>query len=944
MLTQLEQSGRARRHVDDLVGRAPERERIRALLAQAQAGRSGVLLARGTIGVGKTTLLADAAGLGEGMTVLRARGVESESELPFAGLHELVRPLVGRIDALAPAQAAALSSALGLGPPAALADRFTICAATLSLIAAAAEEAPILILVDDAQWLDSASAEAIAFAARRLDADRVAAVIALRHGSPSPLAAAGFDELLVEPLDRAESRELLSRAFAAEVTDEVVDWIWERALGNPLALLEFAGGLSSAQRAGLEPLEEQGRDPVSLERAILSRINTLAAPLELPLLVAALSENGDMGSILRVCAVLGVDATLLEEAERARVLTIADGTLAFRHPLIRSAITRDAHPARRRRVHAAFADVLSGDHAAREQRAWHRASAALATDEEIACELDETAALALRRSGYAAAERAFVRAAALSESDEARARRFCEAGAAAALAGRRSCAVAWLDRALRLTGDDHRRAEAHLLRARIVSRSGSATDAYEELVREAGRIEAVAADRASLLLSEAVLPCLRAGRPRDASALARRARELAPHEDRLADVLSLLMLGTALIFTGEVAEGSERVREAAERDEASNCLHDQPQLRAYLGAGLRFAGDHARAGTVLRALVADSRAASAPGILVYALIRLAGLDLELGRWQTASAALHEAARLAGEIGLDSDRGMALGALAWLAAAQGREDECRDRAGEALVLARELGVGATLDFAGSSLGLLELGLGNAAEAAAQLEPVVELDRREGWCDAAVPPYHTPDLIEALLRLEREDDARALVESFSWDAGQTGREQARAVAARCRGLVAPADAYDEQFETALALAGRDSNPFERARTQLCYGERLRRDGRRVESRSQLRAALATFEQLKASPWADRAAVELRASGQTLRRREAAATDELTPHELQVALVVAQGASNREAAARLFLSPKTVEFHLGRIYRKLGVTSRLELARHFADFDPGGLAPDR
>jgi DNA-binding CsgD family transcriptional regulator len=396
----------------------------------------------------------------------------------------------------------------------------------------------------------------------------------------------------------------------------------------------------------------------------------------------------------------------------------------------------------------------------------------------------------------------------------------------------------------------------------------------------------------------------------------------------------MLMLGTALIFTGEVGEGAELVRQAADLEEASDCLRDQPQLRAYLGAGLRFAGEHLRAGSTLRSLVADARAASAPGILVYALTRLGGLELETGRWKAASAALHEAARLGRETGLAADRGMALGALAWLAAAQGRDDECREAATEALGLARELGVGATLDYAGSALGLLELGRGRPADAVAQLEPVVRLDSEEGWCDAAVPPYHTPDLIEALVRTDRAGEAVALADRFSAGAERTGRAQARAAAARCRGLLAPAGAFEHHFEAALELAEPVGSPFERGRTLLLYGERLRREGRRVESRGQLRAALAAFEQVEAGPWTERAATELRATGQTLSRRSQASGEELTPHELQVALVVAQGASNREAATKLFLSAKTVEFHLGRIYRKLGVTSRLQLARHLAD----------
>jgi DNA-binding CsgD family transcriptional regulator len=594
-------------------------------------------------------------------------------------------------------------------------------------------------------------------------------------------------------------------------------------------------------------------------------------------------------------------------------------------------VLRGASPEARRRAHRALGEALEGP-ATADLQVWHRAAAAVAPDEPLAAALEATAQQARERGGYAASERAWARAAELSPEPSDRARRLQEAAAAAHLAGRLDAALVLLDRAAGATDDEARRGSVQHLRGRIVSRAGSAAEAHALLVAEAERRAPHDPAAASAILAEAVVPCLRAGRPREACETGRRALALAPADDPAAGFAARLLLGMALLFTGAREEGAGLVHEAATL--GTTDWHS----RAYLGAALRLAADAGAARAELERLVRDARRASAPGLLPYALGRLGRVELEGGRWQAARAHLHEAEALAGQTGQAADRGSALAAIAWLDAAQGREKESVQGGAEALRLARELGTGAIGDYAAAAAGLRELSVGRPEDAIAPLAEVLDLYRAQGWSDASVPPHHSPLLVEASARAGKPGEARALVDRFADQCRDAGAPLARALSERSQGLVAADEAYDARFGAALDALADGQSPFELARTRLLYGERLRRAGRRRDARIQLRGALDAFGQLGAAPWLARAAEELRASGGTP-RIERAGGDELTPQELQVALVVADGATNREAAARLFLSPKTVEFHLGRTFRKLGVHSRTELAQALSTAPPGG-----
>lgn len=912
-----------------IVGRRHERERLARTIEAATNGTSAVAVLRGPAGIGKTTLL-DELVVAPEATVLRARAVETESELPFATLHALLRPLLARLEELPPRQAEALAAALALGPPDLASDRFSVYAATLGLLALAAEERPVLAVVDDADWLDAASAEALAFAGRRLDADGVALVFALRSVPPA-LAGAAFDDVVLGPLTPAELEAVLA-ARLSDLAPAVAARVARAADGNPLAALEIAGRLTPEVRRGESPLPDPLPGSSSVEQALLERIERIDPDGRTALLAAACCEDGDLGVVVRALAGLDVAPEALAAPEAAGLVELTGEQASFGQPAVRTAVLRSAVAVDRRAMHRALADALDAPRDV-DRRAWHLAAAAIGPDEEVARALETTAGHAAARRGHAAAERAYARAAELSTDPEERARRLCVAAGEAALAGRPAAGLTALDGAAAATEDDARRAEIRRLRGRIAARGGSAGEATALLEAEGDRLAASDPEAAAALLAEAVLPCLRANRPRAALGLARRAHALAGPPRTPAGALAAAALATALIFTGEVAEGRRVLLEVADGPAARA---DEPYLRLQLAAALRFAGEHERARAALQGLVDEARSANAPGVLPYALARLGGLELEVGRFRVAAASLYEAERLARATGQLGDLGLALGARAWLDAVHGDDDRAREATAEALGVARALGGGSVLDHVTAAQGLLALGRGRPDDAVTALAEPVRRQWEDGWSDAAVPPHPAPDLAEALFRTGETGAAEETIERFEADAARAGRPLAQALALRVRGLLAPADAFDEPFAAALAAHEGHAGAFERARTQLLYGERLRRAGRRVDCRTQLRAATAVFQELDARPWAERAAEELRASGETVRRRGDEPTALLTPQELQVAQVVAGGASNREAAARLFLSPKTVEFHLSRVFRKLGVRSRVEMLRALAEHE--------
>jgi DNA-binding CsgD family transcriptional regulator len=910
-----------------LLGRELERRRIDELLGVARRGEGAGLVLRGEAGIGKSALLAYAAGSAQGLRVLHTRGLEGEAPLAYRGLHDLLLPLTTLLDRIPAPQADALRGALAIGPEPS--GPQAVAAGTLSLLAAAAEVEPLVVTVDDLQWIDSSSADAILFSARRLVGNPVALLLAVR-ADETEFEAPGLDELVLEGLNPDHSAELVLRArseMAASVTARLV----KATNGNPLALVELPQLLDESQARGESPLPDPLPAAASIERAFQRRAAGLSEAARTALTLAAALGDGDTGVLGRALGSLGVDAReSLEEGERAGVVLLRPGSFDFVHPLARSALYQAALPADLRRAHAALADALDPG-AAPDLRAWHLSEAATEPDEELAAALESSADRAVRRGGYRSAASARERAAELSVDEEGRARRFALAGDAAQLAGLGERALALLDKALAAEGDPMRRAEIQNSRGFILYWRGKFDEAREAW-RQAVQIEAFDREKAAVIYHELLGPCYERGDPAGVLEMGQRSYELAPRDGGWIEFMGATAMGFGLMYNGRAREARPYLLRGGEIAETNPDSFDDPVWLAIGGAALCFAEEDFRAQAFFERLIGEARATSSFGVLTFLLPALAGLERELGNWPRSRALAVECVELSLDTGQTINLANGRNECAHLSALVGREKECREIAGEAAALAQETGSFASLVWTREALGALELGLGNTEQAIAQLEPilmqVVERGIGEPQMTASLP-----NLIEAYVRAKRPTDAEILLAYFETLAADSGYVGQSAPAARCRGLLASATDFAEAFEIGLGHCERLPRPFERARIELSFGERLRRSGHRVDARTHLRQALAIFEQLGAKPWAEKARSELRASGETIRAHDPTARDELTPQELKVALVIADGASNQEAAAALFLSPKTIEAHLGRAYRKLGIRSRSELARRLA-----------
>ena len=885
-----------------LLDRAREQERISRLLDEARAGHSGAIVICGETGVGKTALLDAAAERAEGMRVLRVSGVEDVSERPYVGFEELCWPLLDGIGALPDTLRQALSATLGLAG-AERGDRFAAYAGAMWLLAAAAEKRPLLVCVDDADLLDDGSLDALAFIAGRIGEEGIALLLAT-GGDPGMFGAAEIVEL--QPLDRATSLVLLERSFGDELSPTVVAEVVGVARGNPLALREIPLGLTPGQRVGSVPFGDAFLTCTSAERAILARISALGENARRALLVLALSYGEDDAAVARALPSVRSSLEELKPAEEAALVTISDGRFSFPHPLVRSTVVYGALRSERSAAHAALAGASNSD-----SSTWHAALAAPGPDERIAASLEYAAGRALSRHAPSAAARALELAARLSPARSKRARRLVGAAQAAALAGHIYAAIDHAEAALPELDEGESRAAAELLLGSLLARSGSASQARDLLLDGAARCEASYKPAAARLLAAAVIPALRAGSPARACEIGRRALEVA--EGGPIEAAAALMLGTALTFNGDPRKGRALLFQAIELHEQ---LHAEPQLRAYLGAGLRLVGEHDRARDVLAQLIANARSHGAFGLLPYALVRLADVELDTGHWPAAHAALTEAAALARETGQGADQGLAAGALAWLDAARGRAADCRRHAGEAIALAVRLGAGSRLDRAVPALGLLALGYGELDAAIEHLAEVRQTQLEQGWCDAAVPPHRARDLIEALVRAGRAADAERELSIFEQESRQTERPSALAALACCRGLLASPDAVDGLFRDSLAHGSDVVGPFEHARTLLAYGRRLREVGRAAEAVKHLEGAFTGFAQLGAEPWLVQARSELEACGATPPDLPADPLTGLGERELQVALALARGETAEEAAEHLLLTVPTVKHLWGQV----------------------------
>jgi GMP synthase-like glutamine amidotransferase/DNA-binding CsgD family transcriptional regulator len=898
---------------DALIGRDGERARIATALTSARQGGSPVIVIRGEAGVGKSALLDDAVAHAGGLRAVRTRGADPDGDQRFAALAELCRPLLDHLARLPEERGAAVAAALGVESPVRVADRYAVYAGTLDLLTASADETPLLVVVDDAHLLDDASAEGIAFIAQRLQIDGIALLIATESDD-------GFrhaEELRLGPLDPAHARALLSRRFQGQLAPSVVEQIVESGPRDPLALLEIARDLTPPQRTGDAPL---GSLAPSAEWAYLRRIESFPPDTRRALLVAALADDGNRTTVARACAKLSLLPTALEPAERAGMIDHDPSRVLFCHELARTAVSYSALAAERRLAHDALAETAEGG----EQRLWHKARASTGPDERVADGLDRVATKAHQQGAYAAAAHALEHAARLTSDRERRAERLLAAAEGDQLAGNLHAALDHLGAALEAAPGSRLTIELEHLRGRIAARSGAATRARDWLMAAADRCERDDSAKAAEILADAVLPSLRAGSPADAARVAHRAMRLAEGTGERVELSATLHLGVALIFAGDYREGVALI----ERADAMTGHAGDGLAHPYLGQALALAGRYQRAREVLGRLIVKSRNAGAVDMLPYTLVRLAGVELDTGRWRAAAAALEEAVELAQETGNSADQGLALGTLAWLEAAQGHADACRAHVEEAMELAVRLGAGSALDRAAAALGLLELGTGRAEAAITPLEEVRRL-QQGGWSDAAVMPHRMPDLIEAYALAGRTAQARSALDDFRRDAERTQRPSALALAARCAAFLAPESELDARFTEALEAPIEASGPFEHARTHLLFGSRLADAGRESDAADQLSVALRGFEELGADPWARRAREALVAAGGAAPPAQISRLQQLTPLELEVALAAGEEATHLEVAHQLFLGPRTARLLRASAMAKLGVESMADLA---------------
>jgi DNA-binding CsgD family transcriptional regulator len=896
-----------------LLGRDSECQAIDSLLDAARASRSGVVVLRGEAGIGKTALLGYARQRADGMRVLTGAAVEAESELPFAGLHQLLWPVLERADELPDVQTAALRGAFGLSADR-VEDRFLVSVAVLSLLTTAADAHPLLCVVDDAHWLDGASAAALVFVARRLQADPIAVLIAAREDDARQFDAHGLPELRLAGLSDADAGALLDGTLPAVVREDLVG----ATGGNPLALLELPGVLTDDERSGRARLRLNLPLNERIERAFMTRVEPLPDDARQVLLLAAVDDSDDMGTLLRASAHLGVTPDALDAIERAGLLTPDGARLRFRHPLLRSAVYHAAGFAERRAAHEALAAALDDD-ANADRRAWHRAAAATAPDDEAAEELARTADHAARRGGHTAAARALERAAELDSDPQRRAARLVAAATAAAFAGRADHAVALLDRAEPDLRDPMARGAAARVRGMVAMAVGRPADAYL-LLADAARAVLPADRPAGLgLLTRACMAASVSGRP---DAIHRMLAEIDTEPRSAAELFpSRLMNGISRLIAGDVAAGAASVEEALALADDLEIVEQVQQA----GGGAIAVGDWGRARRYFDRAILMARDRGAIALLPETLGMRALIALWERRLADAAADADEAVRLANDIGAGNARALPVTVLAWLAGIRGDEEGCRRHADDVLALAIERGLALPAGIATWALAQLDLATGRWNEALVRLMAIEEV--RPGFGHPFLPILSSWDRVEAAVHAERPDVAERTLARFAPWAEVAAAPWAAPVLADCRALAAPADEADAHFQAAIDDVDR-AGPLDRARIHLHYGEYLRRERRRIDARVHLRAAVDGFEWLGAAPWAERALRELRATGEKARKRHLSPLAELTPQELQVARLVGEGATNKDVASQLFVSPKTVEYHLRKVFAKLGISSRMEL----------------
>jgi DNA-binding CsgD family transcriptional regulator len=906
--------------------RTSEREVLDRLLADARGGQSAVLVIRGEAGIGKTALLRYAARQASGFRVAQVAGVEAEMELPFSGIHQLCAPVLDKLDALAQPQQNALNVALGIAPGE-VPDRFLVGVAVLGLLSAAAEERPLLCLVEDAHWLDAASGVILGFVARRLQADSVAIVATIRE----PSIRHDFDglpELRLRGLADEDARTLLMSAVPGRIDDRVRDRIVAETRGNPLALLDLPRSMDAAELAGGFELLPATDLPRHLEEQYEQRAGELPEATQRLLLLAAAEPLGDATLIWRAARALGIDGSSLAPAEDAKLVEVG-ARVRFRHPLVRSAVYRAAAHSERRAAHRALAETTDPD-TDPDRRAWHRAHAAVGVDEEVAAELERSADRARSRGGAAAAAAFLARAAELTPDPADRGRRALAAAQAKFDAAVADAALDLLATAELAPLDEFQRAWLERLRAEITFARTRGSDAPALLLEAARRLEPLDAAMARETHLEAMAAAMFAGRLGDGPGVRETAEAAhaapAAEQPRATD---LLLDGLATRFIEGYSASAPRLRTALDgfRDVERLTKRDVRWLWLACRLAQDLWDDELWDELATRGLDV-ARETGALGLLPTAATYRAALHVHAGDFGAASSLIAEADAITDATGMAPLKYASLMMAAW----RGNEAEALELGEAGRLEATERGEGMGLRVLEWATALLYNGCGRYGEALEAAQRGCQED------DVGLFGWSLVELIEAGVRSGAADASSAALERLSERTRASGTDWALGIEAGSRALLSDGRDAEPLYREAVERLARTRGAVHVARARLLYGEWLRRENRRVDARDQLRAAHEMFSAIGAEGFAERARHELAATGETVRKRADDARGVLTPQEAQIARLAKDGLSNPEIGAQLFISPRTVQYHLRKVFLKLDITSRNQLSRVPAgQFDP-------
>jgi DNA-binding CsgD family transcriptional regulator len=901
-----------------LVDRQRERQALDGLMGDLRSGRGRALVVRGEAGVGKSALLEYAAGGAADMRVARAAGVESEMELAFAGVHQLCAPLLDRLERLPGPQRDALGIAFGLrggGAP----DRFLVGLAVLTLLSEAAEDRPLLCLVDDAQWLDRASAQVLAFVARRLLADPVGLLFAVRDPGEQ---LGGLPDLEVRGLRDEDARGLLRSVVRVRLDEQVRDRIVAETQGNPLALLELPRGLSPAQLAGGFGLAGAQAVPGRIEESFRRRLGAMPADTRLLLLVAAAEPVGDSVLVRRAAERLGIAASAAAAAEADGLVEI--GTrVRFRHPLVRSAVYRSAALPDCRAAHLALAEVTDRD-LDPDRRAWHLAAAAAGPDEQVAAELERSAGRAQARGGLAAAAAFLQRAVALTAEPGPRAGRALAAAHASLQAGAFDAALELVTTAEAGPLDDLQRAQVSLLRGQVAFAAGAVGEAPALLLQAARQLEPLDGALARQTYLEAWTAAAFAGRFAQDGNLheVSRAARSAPPPPTPPAPHDLLLDGLAVLAIDGRAAAAPMLRRAVRIFAEDEIATEE---------GLRWGWVAATGTTVLwdvetsqSILLRQLQSAREAGLLVH-LLRYVNM---LGILATWCGQFAEAASLVAEgdaIAEATGTRFAPHAAVILAGFRGSEAEATRLIEAVTKDARAAGQGVGIKWCQLVSGILYNGLGRYEKALEEARQASEQGR------LYVSVWALPELIEAASRTGQAQVAADALDRLAEATSISQTDWGPGIHARSRALLSDGEDAETSYREAIERLGRTPLRPDLARAHLLYGEWLRRGSRRADARAQLHTAHDMFDAIGMEAFAERARRELRATGETARKRTAVAmNEELTAQEAQIARLARDGLSNPEIGARLFISVRTVQYHLGKVFTKLDISSRSQLDR--------------